>query len=244
MAVGGRGTAWRSKNVAVRQAVYPRAGGRADEKGNDEAEQRERVHHLKQGGEEKVPPARNDPALVVFDCLGARILAPCASAPIAPRSSEPRSRGAFCAASVILHPVRRANETSRALIRFTDMEDRAQPLILVVEDDELLRLHAADLLEAHGFAVVKAENADEALKVLEQRNDVRLLFTDIQMPGALDGMDLARQVHARRPNVLLIITSGQTAPTRAEIPDDGRFVAKPYGASDLLGQVDNLIHKA
>ena len=68
------------------------------------------------------------------------------------------------------------------------MEDRAQPLILVVEDDELLRLHAADLLEAHGFAVVKAQNADEALKVLEQRNDVRLLFTDIQMPGALDGM--------------------------------------------------------
>ena len=118
-----------------------------------------------------------------------------------------------------------------------------QPLILVVEDDELLRLHAADLLEAHGFAVVKAENADEALKVLEQRNDVRLLFTDIQMPGALDGMGLARQVHARWPHVLLVITSGQTAPTRAEIPDDGRFVAKPYRASELLGQVDNLMHK-
>ena len=77
-------------------------------------------------------------------------------------------------------------------MRFIDMDDRAQPLILVVEDDELLRLHAADLLEAQGFAVIKAENADEALKVLEQRKDVRLLFTDIQMPGALDGMDLAR----------------------------------------------------
>ena len=97
----------------------------------------------------------------------------------------------------------------------------AQPLVLVVEGEELLRPYAADLLEAHEFAVLKAENADEALKVLEQRNDVRLLFTDIQMPGALDGMDLARQVHARWPRVLLVITSGQTAPIRAEIPDDG-----------------------
>ena len=116
-------------------------------------------------------------------------------------------------------------------MRFTDIDERAQPLILVVEDDELLRLRAADLLEAHGFAVIKAENDDEALKVLEQRKDVRLLFTDIQMPGALDGMDLARQVHARWPHVLLVITSGQKVPTCAEIPDDGRFVAKPYRAS-------------
>ena len=122
--------------------------------------------------------------------------------------------------------------------------DPAQPLALVVDDDELLRLYAADLLEQHGFAVIKAENADEALEVLEKRNDVRLLFTDIQMPGALDGMDSARQVHARWPHVLLVITSGQTAPTRAEIPDDGRFVAKPYRASELLGQVDNLMRKS
>ena len=77
-----------------------------------------------------------------------------------------------------------------------------EPLILVVEDEELLRLHAADLLEEHGFRVVEARNAAAALKVLESRDDVRLLFTDIQMPGALDGMDLAREVHqawARRP---------------------------------------------
>ena len=60
-----------------------------------------------------------------------------------------------------------------------------------MEDEELLRLHAADLLEEHGFRVVEARNAAAALKVLETRDDVRLLFTDIQMPGALDGMDLA-----------------------------------------------------
>lgn len=109
-----------------------------------------------------------------------------------------------------------------------------EPLILVVEDEELLRLHAADLLEEHG--VVEARNADTALKVLESRDDVRLLFTDIQMPGARDGMDLAREVHQRWPHVLLVITSGQKKPAEAEIPDHGRFVAKPYRAADLLAR--------
>jgi DNA-binding NtrC family response regulator len=110
-----------------------------------------------------------------------------------------------------------------------------------VEDEELLRLFAADLLEEHGFRVVEARNAAAALKVLEARDDVRLLFTDIQMPGTLDGMDLAREVHQRWPRVLLVITSGQKKPT--EMPDHGRFVAKPYRAKELLGQVDDMIHK-
>jgi CheY-like chemotaxis protein len=103
----------------------------------------------------------------------------------------------------------------------------AKPTILVVEDDALLRMHAAGLLEENGFGVVEAENADAALKLMETRDDVRLLFTDIQMPGSCDGMELARQVHARWPNVLLVITSGQIKPAQAEIPDDGRFVGKP-----------------
>jgi two-component system, response regulator PdtaR len=76
---------------------------------------------------------------------------------------------------------------------------QAKPVILVVEDNELLRLHAAGLLEENGFGVVEAANADAALKLLETRDDVRLLFTDIQMPGSCDGMDLARKVHARWP---------------------------------------------
>jgi two-component system, response regulator PdtaR len=126
----------------------------------------------------------------------------------------------------------------------TATQTAPEPLILVVEDQEILRLYAADLLEEHGFRVVEAQNAAAALKVLETRNDVRLLFTDIQMPGALDGMDLAREVHQRWPHVLLVITSGQKKLTEAEIPDHGRFVAKPYRAAELLGQVDEMIHKA
>ena len=91
-------------------------------------------------------------------------------------------------------------------------------MILVVDDDALLRMHAAGLLEDNGFGVVEAENADAALKLLETRDDVRMLFTDIQMPGSCDGMDLARQVHARWPSILLVITSGHIKPAEAENP--------------------------
>jgi CheY-like chemotaxis protein len=119
----------------------------------------------------------------------------------------------------------------------------SNPAILVVKDETLIRLWAAGLLEENGFSVLEAENAEAALKVLESRPDVKLLFTDVQMPGSLNGMELAREVHARWPHVLLVITSGRERPTRAEIPDDGRFVAKPYNAEELLGQVKDLLHE-
>jgi CheY-like chemotaxis protein len=121
---------------------------------------------------------------------------------------------------------------------------QTKPVILVVEDDELLRLHAAGLLEEHVFGIVEAEDADAAVKLLETRGDVRLLFTDIQMPGSFDGMDLARKVHAHWPHILLVITSGQIKPAQAEIPDDGCFVGKPYRANDLLEEVNDLMRKA
>jgi two-component system, response regulator PdtaR len=122
--------------------------------------------------------------------------------------------------------------------------NKAKPVVLIAEDEPLLRLQASDLLEDHGFEVVEAEDAAGALRAMENRPDVHLLFTDIQMPGRLDGMDLARQVHARWPHVLLVITSGQKRPRPSEIPDDGRFVAKPYGAEELFFQIDDLMNKA
>ena len=125
----------------------------------------------------------------------------------------------------------------------SDAKTASAPLVLVVDDDALLRLNATDMLEENGFGVVEAVDAADALRILESRQDVRLLFTDIQMPGKLDGMDLAREVHARWPSVLLVITSGQIRPASAEIPDDGRFVAKPYRAQDILEQVNDLLQK-
>jgi CheY-like chemotaxis protein len=115
-----------------------------------------------------------------------------------------------------------------------------QPTILVAEDDELLRLHASELLEENGYNVVEADSAEEALQLMEARKDVKLLFTDIQMPPGCDGLELARQVHKRWPNVLLVITSGQIQPTKAEIADHGRFIRKPYRAKELLGEIHEL----
>jgi len=117
-------------------------------------------------------------------------------------------------------------------------------VVLVVEDEALLRLHAADLLEDAGFKVVEAENAADALQVMRTRPDVRVLFTDVQMPGPLDGMDLARKVHQHWPNVLLLITSGNMRPATADIPDHGHFLAKPYRAKEVIGEIDALAREA
>jgi CheY-like chemotaxis protein len=122
-------------------------------------------------------------------------------------------------------------------------EANARPIALVVDDEALLRMYASDLLEEEGFAVLAAADAEAALRILEARPDVRLLFTDIQMPGGCDGMDLARKVHARWPNVLLVNHLGereaeprrnsrrwplyrQTLQTRGAFCASGRFDAK------------------
>jgi len=117
-----------------------------------------------------------------------------------------------------------------------------KPTALIVDDETLLRLHAADLLEDEGFSVLEAATAEEALELLAASPDVKLLFTDIEMPGQLNGLDLARRVHERWPHILLIVTSGRLRPDRGEIPEPGRFVAKPYRDEELLGQVNDLLH--
>ena len=126
----------------------------------------------------------------------------------------------------------------------TNPEADPKPAILVVDDEALLRFHAAELLAENGYAVVEAPNAEAALKMLKSRPDVRLLFTDIQMPGPIDGMELARLVHERWPHILLVVTSGLQRPSDEEIPDHGRFIAKPYRARELLGQVDEMLPRS
>ena len=117
------------------------------------------------------------------------------------------------------------------------MDRPQQPLVvLVVEDEAILRLQAADALEEAGFRVVEAPDADAALEVL-RNNCVEVLFTDIQMPGRMDGLELARYVHERWPDVRLVITSGRIRPTQQDLPDASAFIGKPYEASSLLNTV-------
>jgi two-component system, response regulator PdtaR len=119
------------------------------------------------------------------------------------------------------------------------------PVVLLVEDESLVRMTAADELEEAGFHVLEAANADVAMAVLEARSDeVQVLFTDVHMPGSMDGMELAEQVHARWPHVRLLISSGYARPQPDEIPNDGRFVPKPYRAATIVRQIHELMHLA
>src|SRR6186713_1614899 len=106
-------------------------------------------------------------------------------------------------------------------------ESTAPAVVLVVEDDMLLRMRAVDMVEDAGFTPVEAVDADEAVAILESRSDIALLFTDIQMPGRIDGLKLAHAVHDRWPPIKIILVSGQVNPSDAERPADSRFFGKP-----------------
>lgn len=106
-------------------------------------------------------------------------------------------------------------------------------VVLVVEDEPLIRLGAVAMIEDAGFEVVEAENADEAILILENRNDIRIVFTDVHMPGSMDGLRLAHAIRNRWPRIKLIVTSGQMMLPESELPTGGRFFSKPYQPSEL-----------
>ena len=111
----------------------------------------------------------------------------------------------------------------------------SQSTVLVVDDEPLLRMNATDLLEEAGFATVDACNAEEALAQIVCHPEIGILFTDINMPGDFDGLELARRVHERRPDIQIILTSGRHPPAKEDIPDAGRFIPKPYDGVALIG---------
>ncbi len=116
------------------------------------------------------------------------------------------------------------------------------PIILVVEDEALLRMLAGDILtEDAGYRVIEAVNADEALILLESRHDVRLVFTDVNMPGALNGFALARIVDMRFPGIKVIVTSGLARPGIGDLPKGKRFLPKPYAPSALITMVQEML---
>jgi CheY-like chemotaxis protein len=101
-------------------------------------------------------------------------------------------------------------------------------IVLVVEDDAFIREDVIDVLERDGFSVLRAANVREALAVLNQRSSIRAVFTDIQMPGVLDGLDLARHLAGWRPEVAVLVTSGRSYAAPDDLPAASRFIPKPY----------------
>lgn len=113
--------------------------------------------------------------------------------------------------------------------------------VLVVEDETLVRLYGMDILEDAGFRVLDAGNADEAISVLQSHDEVALLFSDIDMPGSMNGLELAQIVHDRWPNIRLLLTSGHRQPTQDQIPDAGRFMRKPWGGQALMAKIREIL---
>jgi CheY-like chemotaxis protein len=105
-------------------------------------------------------------------------------------------------------------------------------IVLVVEDEFIIRLNAMQVVEDAGYIALEAANADEAMRILEQRNDIDVVFTDINMPGSMDGLEMARAILRRWPPIALIVTSGKVLPTATELPA-GRFLPKPYAERQL-----------
>jgi CheY-like chemotaxis protein len=120
------------------------------------------------------------------------------------------------------------------------LHDKSQ-VVLLVEDEPLVRMTAVDELEEAGFHVIEAANADVALQVLEALSDeIQVLFTDVDMPGSMNGMALAEHVNARWPHILLLISSGYSAPHPSEIPDHGHFIAKPYLGDTIARHIQEM----
>jgi CheY-like chemotaxis protein len=118
------------------------------------------------------------------------------------------------------------------------------PVVLVVEDEMLLRMRTVDMVEDAGFTSVEAVDADDAVAILESRSDIALLFTDIQMPGSMDGLKLAHAVHERWPPIKIIVVSGQLKLASIDIPADSRFFGKPLEAREMIVEMQSMIGHA
>jgi two-component system, response regulator PdtaR len=115
-----------------------------------------------------------------------------------------------------------------------------RPAVLIVEDESLVRLGAVRSIEEAGFEVIEAANADEAIRILENRSDIRVVFTDIHMPGSMDGLKLAHAVRNRWPPIKIIVTSGHGRVSEQDLPEGGRFFAKPYEPTKITDTIREL----
>lgn len=113
--------------------------------------------------------------------------------------------------------------------------------ILVVEDDALVRMHGMDILADAGFEVIEASGADEAMAILCKHDHVHLLFSDVDMPGSMDGLELAHLVRARWPHICILMTSGHHHLQLSQLPVSGVFLRKPWAQANLVDRVRKLL---
>ena len=114
--------------------------------------------------------------------------------------------------------------------------------MLVVEDEMFVRLMAVDAIVNAGYVAVEAENADRALAILGERSDISIVFSDIKMPGSIDGLGLALAVTERWPDVHMVLTSGHLYREDIDLPKPLPFLQKPYRARELIAELDRACH--
>lgn len=116
--------------------------------------------------------------------------------------------------------------------------------VLVVEDEALIRLAALDLVESAGYEAVEATDADDAIRILEARADIRVVFTDVDMPGTMDGLKLAHYVRDRWPPIRIVVASGMKIVAESQLPTGSRFFSKPYEEGSIVAALADLLEPA
>jgi CheY-like chemotaxis protein len=112
--------------------------------------------------------------------------------------------------------------------------------ILVVEDEPLIRLGLVSVIEEAGFVVLEAPNADAAIRLLEADSTIRMVVTDVDMPGSMDGIKLAHYVRNKWPPIKLVVISGKVGVKPGELPEGARFMGKPYQETALIGLLQTM----
>jgi CheY-like chemotaxis protein len=120
-------------------------------------------------------------------------------------------------------------------------QSRPSHVVLVVEDEMLLRMRVVDMVEDAGYVPVEAVDADEAMAILHARSDIALMLTDVQMPGSMNGLQLAHAVHERWPPIRIILASGQLKLSGSDIPRDSRFFGKPLQSAEIIAEMREML---
>lgn len=120
------------------------------------------------------------------------------------------------------------------------ISDTFRTTVLVVEDEGLIRMDALDALEGAGFNMLEASNADEALHILSSHDDIDVVFTDVNMPGSIDGLGLMRRISDERPEICMIVASGMERPAQSSLAPRTRFFAKPYVFDRIVEAINAL----
>lgn len=119
--------------------------------------------------------------------------------------------------------------------------DSGHKVVLVVDDNETARWILAEILAGEGYVVCEAGNADEALQRLGERPDIRAVITDIEMPGSMDGLEMAALIRRRSPEIAVLLTSGRHYPAADALPPATKFILKPWGADELIRELETVL---